>query len=93
MLYVAARGGTTVSTMLMLWVCHSVFAAEATAAPASSCLPASSQAHTTTGVVIRFMTPEQRAAFVQATRAVYEKWSKTIGSDLVKKAEAAVAKR
>jgi len=47
----------------------------------------------TAGVTVTNLTPEQRAAFVQATRAVYEKWSKTIGSDLVKKAEAAIAKR
>ena len=38
-------------------------------------------------------TPDQRAAFVQATRPVYEKWAKTIGADLVKKAEGAIAKR
>ncbi len=47
----------------------------------------------TAGVTVTTLTPEQRAAFVQATRAVYEKWSKTIGSDLVKKAETAVARR
>jgi len=36
---------------------------------------------------------DQRAAFVQATRPVYDKWTKTIGADLVKKAEGAIAKR
>ena len=45
------------------------------------------------GVKVTQLTPEQRAAFVQATRPVYDKWSKTIGADLVKKAEAAIAKR
>ncbi len=45
------------------------------------------------GVVVTQPTAEQRAAFVQATRGVYDKWSKTIGSDLVKKAEAAIGKR
>jgi TRAP-type C4-dicarboxylate transport system substrate-binding protein len=39
------------------------------------------------------LTTEQRSAFVQATRPVYEKWSKTIGEDLVKKAESAISKR
>jgi tripartite ATP-independent transporter DctP family solute receptor len=45
------------------------------------------------GVTVTHPTADQRAAFVQATRPVYEKWSKTIGVDLVKKAEAAIAKR
>ena len=45
------------------------------------------------GVTVTNPTTEQRAAFVQATRPVYEKWTKTIGVDLVKKAEAAIAKR
>jgi tripartite ATP-independent transporter DctP family solute receptor len=45
------------------------------------------------GVTMTLPTAEQRAAFVQATRPVYEKWSKTIGSELVKKAETAIAKR
>ena len=45
------------------------------------------------GVGVTTLTPESRAAFVQATRPVYEKWAKTIGADLVKKAEAAIAKR
>ena len=62
LLYVAERGAATVSMMFTLWVCLFVFTGEAAAATASSCLPASSQVHTTTGVVIRFMTAEQRAA-------------------------------
>jgi len=45
------------------------------------------------GVTVTHPTAEQRAAFVQATRPVYDKWSKTIGVDLVKKAETAIAKR
>lgn len=45
------------------------------------------------GVIVTQPTAEQRAAFVQATRGVYEKWSKNIGSELVKKAEAAIGKR
>ena len=45
------------------------------------------------GVTVTQLSPAQREAFVQATRPVYDKWSKTIGADLVKKAEAAIAKR
>ena len=45
------------------------------------------------GVAIVTPTAEERNAFVAATRPVYEKWTKTIGADLVKKAEGAIAKR
>jgi tripartite ATP-independent transporter DctP family solute receptor len=45
------------------------------------------------GVTVTTLSPEQRAAFVQATRPVYDKWSKTIGAELVKKAETDIAKR
>ena len=45
------------------------------------------------GVTVTHLSDEQRAAFVKATRPVYDKWAKTIGTDLVKKAEAAIAKR
>jgi TRAP-type transport system periplasmic protein len=45
------------------------------------------------GVTVTSLNADQRAAFVKATRPVYEKWSKTIGADLVKKAETAIAKR
>jgi len=45
------------------------------------------------GVTVTQLSPAQRDAFVQATRPVYQKWAKTIGADLVKKAEAAIAKR
>ena len=42
--------------------------------------------------VVQLSAPE-RDAFVQATRPVYEKWKKTIGSDLVATAEKAIAMR
>ena len=45
------------------------------------------------GVTVTQLTPAQRDAFVQATRPVYQKWAKTIGAELVKKAESAIAKR
>ncbi|HLO63035.1 MAG TPA: DctP family TRAP transporter solute-binding subunit [Azonexus sp.] len=45
------------------------------------------------GVTVTQPTAAQRDAFVQATRPVYDKWAKSIGADLVKKAEAAIAKR
>ncbi len=45
------------------------------------------------GVTVTQLNPAQRDAFVQATRPVYDKWTKAIGADLVKKAEAAIAKR
>jgi tripartite ATP-independent transporter DctP family solute receptor len=45
------------------------------------------------GVKVVRLTPEERAAFVKATRPVYEKWAKQIGPELVKKAEAAIAAR
>ena len=45
------------------------------------------------GVTVTNPSAEQRDAFVQATRPVYDKWTKTIGADLVKKAETAIAKR
>jgi tripartite ATP-independent transporter DctP family solute receptor len=45
------------------------------------------------GTTVTTLSDAQRKPFVQATRAVYEKWSKTIGADLVKKAEASIQKR
>ncbi len=45
------------------------------------------------GVNVVELTPAERAEFVKATRKVYEKWTKTVGPELVKKAEAAVAAR
>ncbi len=47
----------------------------------------------TAGVTVSAISGEQRAAFVQATRPVYDKWAKSIGTDLVKKAETAITKR
>jgi tripartite ATP-independent transporter DctP family solute receptor len=43
------------------------------------------------GVTITRLTAQQRQAFKEATRPVYDKWAAVIGKDLVKKAEAAVA--
>lgn len=45
------------------------------------------------GVTVTQLTPAGRAAFVKATRPVYEKWKKTIGADLVNNAERAIASR
>ena len=39
------------------------------------------------------LTPAEQDAFAKATRPVYDKWAQQIGADLVKKAEAAIAKR
>ena len=45
------------------------------------------------GVEIAELTPRrEEAAFAKATRPVFDKWAATIGADLVKKAEAAIAK-
>ena len=43
------------------------------------------------GVKVTTLTPEQHAAFAKATEGVVEKWTKTIGEDLVKKARDAIA--
>ena len=43
------------------------------------------------GVTITRLNAEQRKAFQEATRPVYEKWAAVIGKDLVKKAETAIA--
>ncbi len=45
------------------------------------------------GVEVVQLTPEQQKAFQAATRAVYDKWVKTIGPDLVKAAETSIANR
>jgi len=45
------------------------------------------------GVTVTALTPAEREAFVKATRPVYDKWKATIGPDLVKTAEAAIAAR
>ncbi|WP_367850134.1 DctP family TRAP transporter solute-binding subunit [Rhodoferax sp. WC2427] len=45
------------------------------------------------GVTVTKLSPEERAAFVTATRPVFEKWKKTIGTDLVATAEKSIAAR
>jgi tripartite ATP-independent transporter DctP family solute receptor len=45
------------------------------------------------GVTVTRLTPQAREDFRKATRPVYEKWTHTVGADLVKKAEAAIAAR
>ncbi|MBP2228373.1 tripartite ATP-independent transporter DctP family solute receptor [Azospirillum agricola] len=45
------------------------------------------------GVEVVQLTPDQQKAFQKATQAVYDKWAKQIGPDLVKTAEGAIAKR
>ncbi|MDM0068942.1 DctP family TRAP transporter solute-binding subunit [Variovorax sp. J31P207] len=45
------------------------------------------------GVTVTQLTPDEREAFVKATRPVYDKWKNTVGTDLVAKAEKAVAAR
>nr|WP_227820019.1 DctP family TRAP transporter solute-binding subunit [Marinobacterium aestuarii] len=45
------------------------------------------------GVNVTDLTPEQQAAFVQATQSVYDSWTPRIGADLVKQAQDAVANR
>ena len=45
------------------------------------------------GVTVTTLTPEERDAFVKATRSVYDKWKAQIGTGLVEKAEKAIAAR
>lgn len=45
------------------------------------------------GVTITQLTPQEREAFVKATRPVYDKWKGQIGSELVSSAEKAIATR
>jgi TRAP-type transport system periplasmic protein len=45
------------------------------------------------GVTVTRLTPDELVAFKKAVKPVYDKWAQQIGSDLVKKAEAAVASR
>ena len=42
------------------------------------------------GVEVTVLTPEQKRAFAQATRPVFDKWAGTVGRELVAKAEAAI---
>lgn len=44
------------------------------------------------GVEIAALTLDEKRAFAKATRPVFDKWAQTIGPDLVKKAEAVIAK-
>ncbi|GAB2526783.1 MULTISPECIES: DctP family TRAP transporter solute-binding subunit [unclassified Simplicispira] len=45
------------------------------------------------GVTVTQLTPTERAAFVKATRPVYDKWKSQVGNDLVNMAEKAIAAR
>ena len=45
------------------------------------------------GVNVVKLSATEREVFMKATRKVYQKWSKSIGQDLVNKAEKAVAAR
>ncbi len=45
------------------------------------------------GVAVVMSTAAEKQAFAAATRPVFDKWAQTIGADLVKKAEAAIAAR
>ncbi len=45
------------------------------------------------GVAIVQLTPPEREAFIKATRPVYDKWKKSIGTDLVTQAEKSIAAR
>jgi TRAP-type C4-dicarboxylate transport system substrate-binding protein len=42
------------------------------------------------GVIITRLTPDERAAFAAATRAVFDKWAAEVGVDLVKRAQDAI---
>ena len=43
------------------------------------------------GVTVTTPTDDERAAFVKATRPVYDKWKSQVGAPLVEKAEKAIA--
>ena len=45
------------------------------------------------GVEVQMLTAAEKAEFAKATRAVYDKWVPTVGADLVKMAEGAIARR
>jgi len=45
------------------------------------------------GVTVTQLSPQEREAFVKATRPVYEKWKNQIGADLVNSAEKSIAVR
>ena len=44
------------------------------------------------GVEVIDLSPAEKQAFARATRPVYDKWAQTVGTDLVRQAEAAIAK-
>ena len=44
-------------------------------------------------VEVHHVTPEEHAAFVAATKPVYDKWKERIGTDLVELAEKAIEQR
>ncbi|MBP0462781.1 TRAP transporter substrate-binding protein DctP [Roseomonas sp. PWR1] len=44
------------------------------------------------GVTVAELTPAEKEAFARVTRPVYDKWAQTVGTALVQKAEAAVAR-
>lgn len=45
------------------------------------------------GVTVTHLTPQEREAFVKATRPVFDKWKQQIGPELVDKAEKSIAAR
>ncbi|WP_066455993.1 DctP family TRAP transporter solute-binding subunit [Castellaniella caeni] len=45
------------------------------------------------GVTVTVLSPDQIAAFAKVTQPVFDKWAKQIGPDLVKQAQADIAKR
>lgn len=45
------------------------------------------------GVTVTQLSPQEREAFVKATRPVYEKWKNQIGANLVNAAEKSIAAR
>ena len=45
------------------------------------------------GVTVTQLTPAQHTTFTQATKPVYDKWKATVGTDLVARAEKAIAAR
>lgn len=45
------------------------------------------------GVTVTILSPEQIGAFAKVTQPVFDKWAKQIGPDLVKQAQADIAKR
>jgi TRAP-type C4-dicarboxylate transport system substrate-binding protein len=45
------------------------------------------------GVEVVTLTDEERQAFVDVTRPVYEEWTATVGEDLVRMAEESIANR